>query len=1296
MGPSGGSAGRGSTITNIVGPGTSVIQLVDKLNNMAYHNTSPSLTVLPTPFFCLNNPDTYNPGASDPDLDSLNFYLVSAIDGTATCGALGSPVTYVAPYTPSAPLATSSFLFDAKTGQITFNPNILQRSLVVYNIEEYRSGTMVGTCQREMTFLVLTCTTAPPWGGYKTATAGTVIDSVDFSICANAGPFAITMIPKEPDTTLNINVAATGLPAGVTFTSVNNNTNHPVCTISGTTIGMVPGTYIFYVTFKDNACPLNGVRTQAFTITVLPAPTVKASPGVSMCQGSSTTLSATGAISYTWSPGSGLSCTNCSGPVASPPVTTLYTVTGTAANGCSNSDTVRVTILPLPVLVISPPATICIGANVPLLVSGAATYIWSPATGLSCTTCANPTATPSLTTTYSVTGTGANGCISKTSVTITVNPLPTITVAPAAICSGISATLFPAGAISYTWSPGSGLSCTACTNPVTSVTVTTTYTVTGTDINGCKDTASITVKVSPTPPPPIVVSPVVYCRNATATALTATGVSLLWYTISTGGTGSTTAPIPSTAVVGSTTWYVSQTIGGCESAKDSITVIINPLPVVSISPATAAICIGQDTTLTASGAISYTWSPATGLSSTTGSVVKANPTSTTTYIVTGTGSNGCSDTASRTVIVNPLPTVTATSATICNGSSATLTASGAVTYTWSPAATLSSSAGSSVLASPAITTTYTITGTDVNNCVNTATVSVTVNPIPPLPGVVSPVTYCQNATATALTATGSSLLWYTTLTGGTGSPTAPIPSTTTVGTTTWYVSQTVAGCESGRDSIIVIIKPLPVVTISPATAAMCAGQDTTLTASGAITYSWLPVTGLSITTGPVVVAGPAVTTSYTVTGTDASGCSNTAVLTVIVHSLPVIIIVPANPSICIGSDVTLTASGASTYTWSPSATLSGASGANVIAAPLLTTLYTITGTDLFGCISATTVTVTVNPIPPPPGVVSTWFYCHHAVAPPLMATGTNLLWFTTATGGAGSSVTPVPSTDKVDTTIWYVSQTVNGCESPRDSIRVIIMINAQTDFSYTIRYGCIDDTVQFTNNSINAYRYLWNFGDNSGDTATNPVHYYRPVKRSTDFTVILYGFNQFCFEDSTTKILTLEPTPPLVLINVTPSQMIPYGTSITLNADGAVTWSWAPDDGTLSALHIHNPVASPLEDDTYIVTGTDLRGCVDTASVRITLEYDDNPILPSAFTPNGDGENDLARILNLKYNKLVAFRIFNRWGQVVFYTTDVNQGWDGTFNGKPQDLGVYQYLFSTTHPDGKSLRSYKGNITLIR
>ena len=274
-----GEAGRAAAITNITGG--SIIEVEDTLNNTVYHNTSPDLTVVPTPFFCLDNSDNYNPGAIDPDGDSLTFFLVpginspAAISGTTTtfCG-IGSAVSYVPPYTPTAPLATTSFAFDPTNGQITFYPNALQRSLVVYNIEERRDGVFVGTSQREMTFLVLTCTTPAISGVLSGAVNGTIVDSTHFQTCANSGPFSVNINPVEPGTTNDITVTYAGLPTGATFTTTGNGTTTPHCTFTWNSTGVTPGTYTFFVTYTDNNCPLAGVQTIAYTITIMTLPTI--------------------------------------------------------------------------------------------------------------------------------------------------------------------------------------------------------------------------------------------------------------------------------------------------------------------------------------------------------------------------------------------------------------------------------------------------------------------------------------------------------------------------------------------------------------------------------------------------------------------------------------------------------------------------------------------------------------------------------------------------------------------------------------------------------------------------------------------------------------------------------------------------------------------------------------------------------------------------------------------------------------------------------------------------------------
>ena len=273
-------AGRASSITNITGG--SVIELEDTLNNLTSHNSNPLLTVVPTPFFCLDNSDHYNPGAVDPDGDSLSFALVSGIGvpggsitgSTIPCDAVSGPVSYITPFTPTLPLAATTFSFDSHTGQISFLPNATQRALVVYNIEEHRGGTLVGTCQREMTFLVLACTNVPPSGSLSGASNGTIDDSIHFHICQGSGPFNINIFPTEPNPLNHIFVTASGLPTSSSFVVTGNGTSTPHCVFSWTSTGIAVGSYTFYVTYTDNNCPLAGLQTLAYTITITASPSI--------------------------------------------------------------------------------------------------------------------------------------------------------------------------------------------------------------------------------------------------------------------------------------------------------------------------------------------------------------------------------------------------------------------------------------------------------------------------------------------------------------------------------------------------------------------------------------------------------------------------------------------------------------------------------------------------------------------------------------------------------------------------------------------------------------------------------------------------------------------------------------------------------------------------------------------------------------------------------------------------------------------------------------------------------------
>ena len=151
---------------------------------------------------------------------------------------------------------------------------------------------------------------------------------------------------------------------------------------------------------------------------------------------------------------------------------------------------------------------------------------------------------------------------------------------------------------------------------------------------------------------------------------------------------------------------------------------------------------------------------------------------------------------------------------------------------------------------------------------------------------------------------------------------------------------------------------------SPNPASICSGADVILTASGGSTYTWSPSTGLSATTGSSVIAGPTITTTYTIVGKDTSNHTASVTVVVNVKPAPPLNIVPQSPSICDGQSVTLTLSGGSGYVWSPAATLNSSTGDSVIATTSVTTVYSVTGLDSVGCTA--TGTDTVNIISPPP------------------------------------------------------------------------------------------------------------------------------------------------------------------------------------------------------------------------------------------------------------------------------------------------------------------------------------------
>jgi hypothetical protein len=504
----------------------------------------------------------------------------------------------------------------------------------------------------------------------------------------------------------------------------------------------------------------------------------------------------------------------------------------------------------------------CGSGSIQIDASGYTTYNWSPPTSLNTTTGPTVIATPSSTTTYTVQVTDvATGCPAYNSATVTVFPVPVVgaTTSNPTVCSGSPATLTGSGAVTYNWNPGN-----ISGNPVTvNPTSNTTYTVTGTDGNGCTD-------------------------------------------------------------------------------SDSVIVNTNALPPVLATSSAPDVCIGSFVTLTGNGAVTYNWMP--GNNNNTN--FNVTPTTNTTYTLTGTDGNGCVNTDTLLMYVNPLPTITATASpdTVCTGNQDTLTAAGGVSYVWS-----SGGNGVQEIVSPSTMTTYTVTGTDTNGCANNGTVTVYALLSGPVNATAAYPAVCSGSLE-VLSASGASN--YNWMPGNlTGSTVNVNPTTTTTYTVTGSTSN---GCIK-TDSITVNVNPLPAVAASASPDSLCSGATTTLTATGASTYSWSP----GNTSGSTITVTPTASTTYTATGTDSNGCSDTGLVALTIYPSPNVTASATPLASCSGSPVTITASGASSYSWQPG----NLTGSSVTVTPSGPTTYTVTGTNANGCTDTYLVNVSVAPGP---------------------------------------------------------------------------------------------------------------------------------------------------------------------------------------------------------------------------------------------------------------------------------------------------------------------------------------------
>jgi len=1040
----------------------------------------------------------------------------------------------------------------------------------------------------------------------------TSIDSVKITVkpspTANAG--RDTAICNEFSVTLGGNPTGSGGTPGYSYswsptTGLNsNNGPNPVAEVSSTST--------FVLTLTDSA----GCKAESsVTITVNPNPVASAGSNVSLgtCVGDSTQLggspSASGGTpgySYSWSPSSGLNCSNCANPwlsgITSPG---FYSLTVTDVKGCTATSQTLVSITQSNLTAnAGNGGSLCPGAITGITLGGSPTaqggtasyaYSWAPSNGLSSTSVSNPVANPTSTTKYYVTVTDSKGCIAVDSVQIFVYPSMTVNAgADTTICNHTTVQLggspTAGGGVSpftYSWSPTTGLSSSVASNPLATPGSTRTYTVVVTGNTGCSASASVTVKVNANPSANAGSNGALVACNADSLRLGGTpaatgGTTPYQYSWSPGGGLScTSCSNPYVSHLGSNATYTLMVTdsNGC-TAESQVSISVTGSGLTATAGNGASFCQGTVTPVTlggsptasgGNGTYTYAWTPATGLNNSTIANPVATPTVTTKYNLVVTDGNGCIGIDSVLIKVNPKPTASAgRNDTICAGSQVVLGGSptgfggtgSTYTYLWSPGTNFITS---NTIANPRVQPTsniiYSVIVTDSLGCTGTASVNIAVN--------ANPVANAGN-------------------------------------------SQTIVACNLSCANL--------------------GGNPSATGGTGPYLYAWSPSTGLN-NTG---LANPSAcnlshTTAYQLTVTDKNGCTSTGQVTVTVNPSTLLANAGISKGICEGQSTGVvlggspTASGGQgpyTYNWNPSSGIStSATIANPTANPTDSTTYIVFVQDALGCTAEDSITIYVDPTINASANSDTSVCSGSPViigGNPTANGGTTPYSYSWNPGtGLNSVIASNPTATPLTTTTYCVTVTDrSGCSaSICQTINVNSAITACAGPSGLTMTDCSGSYVQLgcsptASGGSGNYSYAWSPSNVAGvrvlngSTISNPI--VSGLSVSTVFTVTVTDNTTGC---SATAEVNVNVTPSTLTINAGTNQVFCSGSNGCVTIGGSPTatggvqpyqYQWS-NSGDINNPTIANPCVQPVSTTTYTLTVTDQLGCSATSSVTITV-----------------------------------------------------------------------------------------------
>lgn len=1116
----------------------------------------------------------------------------------------------------------------------------------------------------------------------------------------------LTNIPSQticPGTTATISTSGantfTWFPGGITSSSL---------TVSPS----VQTTYSVVGTNTTTGCETTGTT----TIFMKPTPSLSVVQASITCAalgfGTVTPVGGFGPFSYTWSP------TNQTTAIANNLNTSTYTITVyDAATGCYTSTTTQYNPLtPLTAQLIHDTMLLCNGiANASAHFtnhangSGSELYYWN--NGVTTFTTSHPT-TLNIGT-WSVTLTDAlTACYVYSVFTITQPPALTLNLSTSAFttCAGSSVVLTGTTSggtpgYSYSWVNGPALDTHTVVEINGSIYI---YTLNSVDMNSC--VASNTIAVDFVPNPVLNLNSVYICPLETATLMVSGANTYTWSDNSNANTLVASPPFTQQ-------YTVTGSSAGCSTIATA-SIIIKPPP-AAFALSNSPRCNGKSLNLSAYAGVGFTWNGPNGFVSAAQQPVidPVGMANAGVYHVTVTAANNCTSSAVTTVVVHPTPTLSAMGSTVCSNGTLALFATAAPnsSYQWTGPVSFTSTQQNPTIVQPSVSHSgnYLLNLTSAEGCTASAIAHASVVPPPTLTANLSSHSLCSqafNGSPNTITLTAGGAATYSLFTvpdmfnpnpGGPVSPLSAIPPNTGPASATLIGSNGVCTVSMSLSFSII---PNPTISLSSYTPVICAGQSFTYTNHGANSYTWSSATPgfTTYNNGGVAVANPSINSIFSVFGGSLGCYSASQTTTITVHPLPKITITPATSSVCVGSSNMLTAEGTATsFTWEPSIGLSTPSGSQVLAAPLAQQVYTVTG-SANNCTSSATASITVLTLPKPAIVATRTMVCENESIQLVGQGGDpdnagSYRWFGPDNFGQGGKTFTFIASYQHNATFTLTVSDKNNCTNSAMIPISVLQLPSGSLLGSGVQH-CVPFCSDFRFQSAPGGEHISSFWTINGLTwkgksftqcFTTPGDH--TIKGSLKDTVT------GCLNTETFVVHAL-PVPKadfkwLPERIIEGEQEVQFLNTSVGEEQTSFNWFFIENNGYVSEQE--NTSYFFKDNGIYPVAliVKNSYGCSDTVVKAVRIEYDFAFYIPNAFTPNGDGLNDVFMPVT-KSIKLYTMQVFNRWGELIFQTSDPYQGWDGSFKGERCAQGVYNWKITLSTLSGEA-KTYMGQVSLL-